>query len=76
MEVKYNIVEYTHIQFMCGKANGNSLKAARLYAEAILNRSEVIPTIKLSPQSTNALEKMRPSDTNNDQVDRKPWFLM
>ena len=38
MEEKYSIVEYTDIHFMYGKANGNALKAARLYAEAFPNR--------------------------------------
>ena len=38
MEEKYSIVEYTDIHFMYGKANGNALDAARLYAEAFPNR--------------------------------------
>ena len=38
MEEKYSIVEYTDIHFIFGKANGNMLEAARLYAEAIPNR--------------------------------------
>ena len=70
MEEKYSIVEYTDIHFMYGKTNGNALDAARLYAEAFLTES--IPTVELSPQSPNALEKMGPSDTKNDQVDQKP----
>ena len=39
MEEKYSIVEYTDIHFMYGKANGNALEAAHLYAEAFPNRS-------------------------------------
>ena len=39
MEEKYSILEYTDIHFMYGKANGNTLEAARLYAEAFPNRS-------------------------------------
>ena len=69
-EEKYSVVEYTDIHFMYGKANGNAVEAARLYAEAFLTES--IPTVELSPQSPNALGKMCPSDTKNDQVDRKP----
>ena len=33
--------------------------------------TEGIPTVKLPPESTNALEKMGPSGTKPDQVDRK-----
>ena len=36
-EEKSSIVEYTDIHFMYGKANGNALEAARLYAEALPN---------------------------------------
>ena len=38
MEEKYSIVRYTDIHFIYGKANGNALEAARLYAEAFPNR--------------------------------------
>ena len=38
MEEKYSSVEYTDIQFMYGKANGNTLEAARLYAEDFPNK--------------------------------------
>ena len=38
MEEKYIIVEYTDIHFMYGKAKGNALEAARLYAEAFPHR--------------------------------------
>ena len=70
MEETYSIVEYTDIHFMNGKANGNALEAARLYAEVFPNRRH--PYRRTLPESTNALEKMGPSGTKNDQVDRKP----
>ena len=34
--------------------------------------TEGIPTVELSPESTNALGRMGPSDTKNDKIDRKP----
>ena len=35
---KYSIVEYTDIHYMYGRAKGNALEAARLYAETFPNR--------------------------------------
>ena len=66
MEEKYSIVENTDIHFMFGKANGRHSRQ-RVYMQKLF-LTEGIPTDELSPESTNALEKMDPSETKNDQV--------
>ena len=68
MEEKYSIVQYTFTSCM---AKPTAMHSRQRVSMQKLFPTEGIPTAELSPESTNALEKMGPSDMKNDQVDKK-----
>jgi aminoglycoside/choline kinase family phosphotransferase len=69
MERRYGNEEYADMHFMCGKANGNALEAARLYQEAFPHRRQ--PDSRTFTRVHQRLREQGASQLEDEQVGPK-----